>query len=137
MSRMMPSSTREIITPNNDLLNISRRFNIPHSPGIRANGFIFLSGMIAIDPVTGARKHGTIEEEARQILDNISHMLESAGSSRARIVRVLVMLTDMAKWDAFNDIYREYFPHEPPARSAIGVTLNNGMKIEIECTALE
>jgi 2-iminobutanoate/2-iminopropanoate deaminase len=137
MKAIMTSTERQVIAPNNDLLNISRRFNIPHSPGIRANGFIFLSGMIAIDPVTGARKHGTIEEEARQILDNITHMLESVGSSRARIVRVLVMLTDMTKWDAFNDIYREYFPHEPPARSAIGVTLNNGMKIEIECTALE
>src|SRR5437763_9507454 len=125
MKAIMTSIERQVIAPNNDLLNISRRFNIPHSPGIWANGFIFLSGMIAIDPVTGARKHGTIEEEARQILDNITHMLESAGSSRARIVRVLVMLTDMAKWDAFNDIYREYFPHEPPARSAIGVTLNN------------
>jgi 2-iminobutanoate/2-iminopropanoate deaminase len=130
-------SSRGVITPENDRLNISKHFDIPHSPGIRANGFIFLSGMIAIDPVTGQRKHGTIEEEARQILDNVTHMLESAGSSRAKVVRVLVMLTDMGKWGAFNDIYREYFPHEPPARSAIGVALNNGMKIEIECTALE
>jgi 2-iminobutanoate/2-iminopropanoate deaminase len=133
----MTSIRRQVIATKNDLLNISRRLNIPHSPGIRANGFIFLSGMISIDPETGERKHGTIEEEARQILDNITHMLESAGSSRAKVVRVLVMLTDMAKWGAFNDIYREYFPHEPPARSAIGVALNNGMKIEIECTALE
>jgi 2-iminobutanoate/2-iminopropanoate deaminase len=130
-------SSREVITPENDRLNISKHFDIPHSPGIRANGFIFLSGMIAINPVTGQRKHGTVEEEARQILDNVTHMLESAGSSRAKVVRVLVMLTDMEKWGAFNDIYREYFPHEPPARSAIGVALNNGMKIEIECTALE
>jgi 2-iminobutanoate/2-iminopropanoate deaminase len=137
MSRMMSSVIREIITPKNDLLNISRRLNIPHSPGIRANGFIFLSGMIAIDPLTGERKRGTIEEEARQILENITHMLESAGSSRAKVVRVLVMLTDIEKWGAVNEIYREYFPHEPPARSAIGVALNNGMKIEIECTALE
>jgi 2-iminobutanoate/2-iminopropanoate deaminase len=76
-------------------------------------------------------------EETRQILDNIRHILESAGSSREKVVRVLVMLTDIDKWNAVNDIYREYFPHEPPARSAIGVALNNGMKIEIECTALE
>jgi 2-iminobutanoate/2-iminopropanoate deaminase len=133
----MPSASRQVIVPKNDILNISRRFNIPHSPGIRANGFIFLSGMIAIDPVSGERKHGTIEEEARQILGNITHMLESAGSSREKVVRVLVMLTDMEKWNAVNEIYREFFPYEPPARSAIGVTLNNGMKIEIECTALE
>jgi 2-iminobutanoate/2-iminopropanoate deaminase len=133
----MPSASRQVIVPKNDILNISRRFNIPHSPGIRANGFIFLSGMIAIDPVSGERKHGTIEEEARQILENITHMLESAGSSREKVVRVLVMLTDMEKWNAVNEIYREFFPYEPPARSAIGVTLNNGMKIEIECTALE
>ncbi len=131
----MPS--REVIAPKNDLLNISRRFSIPHSPGIRANGFIFLSGMIAIDPVTGERRRGTVEEEARQILNNITHMLESSGSSRSKIVRVLVMLTDMDKWGDFNEVYREYFPHEPPARYAIGVALNNGMKVEIECTALE
>lgn len=110
-------SSREVIAPKNDLLNISRRFGILHSPGICANGFIFLSGMIAIDPVTGVRKHGTVEEEARQILDNITHMLELAGSSRARGVRVLVMLTDMEKWGDFNAVCREYFPHELPARS--------------------
>ncbi len=133
----MPSTGRQVIVPRNDILNISRRFNIPHSPGIRANGFIFLSGMIAIDPVSGERKHGTIEQEAWQILENMTHMLESAGSSREKVVRVLVMLTDIEKWSAVNEIYREFFPHEPPARSAIGVTLNNGMKIEIECTALE
>jgi 2-iminobutanoate/2-iminopropanoate deaminase len=133
----MSHPARQVISPSNDLLNISRRFNIPHSPGIRANGFIFLSGMIAINPICGERKHGTIEEEAKQILDNITHMLESAESSRDKVVRVLVMLTDIDKWSAVNEIYREYFPHEPPARSAIGVTLNNGMRIEIECTALE
>jgi 2-iminobutanoate/2-iminopropanoate deaminase len=133
----MSTPFRHVIAPKNDLLNISRRFNIPHSPGIRANGFIFLSGMIAIDPVTGERKHGTVEEETRQILENITHVLEANGSSLSKVVRVLVMLTDIEKWNAVNNIYREFFPHEPPARSAIGVALNNGMKIEIECTALE
>jgi 2-iminobutanoate/2-iminopropanoate deaminase len=133
----MSMPARSVIQPRNDVLNISKHFNIPHSPGIRANGFIFLSGMISIDPVSGQRKKGTINEEAEQILQNMKHMLESAGSSMEKVVRVLVMITDIEQWAGMNEIYRTYFPSEPPARSAIGVQLNNGMKIEMECTALE
>jgi 2-iminobutanoate/2-iminopropanoate deaminase len=135
--KLMPVPSRSIIRPKNDLLNISKHFNIPHSPGVRANGFIFLSGMISIDPKTGQRKKGTINEEAEQILQNMKHMLESAGSGMEKVVRVLVMITDIEQWAGMNEIYRAYFPNDPPARSAIGVQLNNGMKVEMECTALE
>ena len=75
------SIRREIITPKNDRLNVSRNFNIPHSPGVRAGDFIFLSGMVSVNPETGERSLGTVAHETRQILSNMAHMLESAGSS--------------------------------------------------------
>ena len=67
---------REIIQPKNDNLNVSRNFKLPHSPGIRAGEFIFLSGMVSVDPKTGERSLGTVAHETRQILSNMTHMLE-------------------------------------------------------------
>ena len=130
-------ATRSVIEPDNPKLNVSRNFNIPHSPGIRANGFLFLSGMVAIDPATGERVRGDVQAETRQILDNARHLLESAGSSLEKVVRVHVLLNDPADWAAMNEVYKQYFTHEPPARSAYGVSLTNGIKVEIEITALE
>jgi 2-iminobutanoate/2-iminopropanoate deaminase len=130
-------SDRSVIEPKNTKLNNSRNFNIPHSPGIRANGFIFLSGMVALNPETGERVRGTVQQETRQILDNARHLLESAGSSLEKAVRVHVLLNDPADWAAMNEVYREYFPEAPPARSAYGVSLTNGIKVEIEITAVE
>ena len=83
----MPVS-REIVVPQNDRLNVSRNFNLPHSPGIRAGEFIFLSGMLSTDPVTGERSPGTMAHETRQTLTNMQHMLESAGSSLERVVKI-------------------------------------------------
>ena len=77
---------REIIEPKNERLNVSRNFNLPHSPGIRAGGFIFLSGMLSTDPQSGERSPGTMAQETRQTLTNMRHLLESAGSSLERVV---------------------------------------------------
>jgi 2-iminobutanoate/2-iminopropanoate deaminase len=129
---------RSVIEPKNSKLNVSRNFNIPHSPGIRANGFIFLSGLVSIDPATGQRKFGTIAEQTEQILENAKHLLESAGSSLEKVVRAHVMLNDPKDWAQMNEVYRHYFPKEPPARSAFGVNLViEGLKVEIELTAVE
>ena len=80
---------REIIVPKNDKLNVSRNLNLPHSPGIRAGDFIFLSGMLSTDPQTGERSPGTMAHETRQTLANMRHLLESAGSSLAKVVKVI------------------------------------------------
>lgn len=131
-------SQRSVIEPKNPKLNVSRNFNIPHSPGIRANGFIFLSGLVSIDPATGQRKFGTVEEQTAQILENAKHLLESAGSSLEKVVRAHVMLNDPKDWAAMNEVYRRYFPKDAPARSAFGVNLViEGLKVEIELTATE
>jgi 2-iminobutanoate/2-iminopropanoate deaminase len=128
--------SREIITPRNDKLNVSRSLNLPHSPGIRAGELIFLSGMLSTDPATGERSPGTMAHETRQTLANMRHLLESAGSSLERVVKVNVLLYDLLEFENMNRVYREFFPKDPPARTTCGVQLSAGMKIEIECIAL-
>ena len=129
-------ASREVIVPKNDKLNVSRSFNLPHSPGIRAGDFIFLSGMLSTDPATGERSPGTMAHEARQTLTNMRHLLESAGSSLERVVKINILLYDMLEFDNMNRVYHEFFPKDPPARTTCGVQLSAGMKIEIECIAL-
>src|SRR5580765_3221363 len=87
---------RSPIEPVNPVLNVSRSANLPHVPGIRVGDYLFLSGMGPIDPQTGERNHGPIAEQVRTTLGNMRHMLESAGSSLGRVVRVHVVLADMA-----------------------------------------
>ena len=129
-------ASREVIVPKNDKLNVSRNFNLPHSPGIRAGDFIFLSGMLSTDPETGERSQGTMAHETRQTLANMRHLLESAGSSLERVVKINILLYDMLEFDNMNRVYREFFPKDAPARTTCGVQLSAGMKIEIECIAL-
>ena len=129
-------ASREVIVPKNDKLNVSRHFNLPHSPGIRAGDFIFLSGMLSTDPETGERSPGTMAHETRQTLTNMRHLLESGGSSLERVVKINVLIYDMLEFENMNRVYREFFPKDPPARTTCGVQLSAGMKIEIECIAL-
>ena len=131
----MPAQ-REIIQPKNANLNVSKNFNLPHSPGVRAGDFIFLSGMVSIDSQTGERAMGTVASETRHILSNMSHMLKSAGSSMSKVVKINVLLYDMLEFVNMNRVYREFFPTDPPARTTCGVQLAGGLKVEIECIAL-
>jgi 2-iminobutanoate/2-iminopropanoate deaminase len=128
--------TRSVIQPRNPILNVSRRANLPHVPGIRIGDFIFLSGMGPIDPQTGERIHGPIAEQVRATLSNVKHMLESAGSSLDRVVRVNVVLADMSDMEEMDRVYREFFPVDPPARTAWSMQLRFGNGCEIECVAL-
>jgi 2-iminobutanoate/2-iminopropanoate deaminase len=127
---------RSAIAPNNPVLNVSRSANLPHEPGIRVGDYLFLSGMGPIDPHTGERKHGPIAEQVRTTLSNVKHMLESAGSSLERVVRVHVVLADIADMDEMDRVYREFFPVNPPARTAWSMQLRFGNGCEIECVAL-
>jgi 2-iminobutanoate/2-iminopropanoate deaminase len=133
---MTEKLARSAIQPKNPLLNVSRSANLPHVPGIRVGDYLFLSGMGPIDPRTGGRNHGPIAEQIRTTLNNIKHMLESAGSSLERVVRVHVVLADISHMDEMDRVYREFFPVNPPARTAWSMQLRFGNGCEIECVAL-
>jgi len=127
---------RSAIQPNNPLLNASRNSNLPHVPGIRVGDYIFLSGMVPVDPQTGERSHGPIAEQVRVTLSNMQHMLESAGSSLERVLRVHVVLADISHMEEMDRVYRDFFRVDPPARTAWSMQLRFGNGCEIECVAL-
>jgi 2-iminobutanoate/2-iminopropanoate deaminase len=128
--------TRQVIEPKNEKLNISKNRGLPHSPGIRVGNFLFLSGMVSTDPETGEQKQGTLISEARQVLENISHLLDSSGSSLKSIVKMTVFVYDMLEFQNANDVLRKFFPEKPPALTVCGAQLSFGFKIEIECIAV-
>jgi 2-iminobutanoate/2-iminopropanoate deaminase len=127
---------RQVIEPKNEKLNVSKNRGLPHSPGIRAGNFLFLSGMVSTDPETGEHKQGTLISEASQILENISHLLDSSGSSLKNIVKITVFVYDMLEFQNVNDVLRKFFPERPPALTVCGAQLSFGLKIEIECIAI-
>src|SRR4029077_4736458 len=133
---MSEGLARTAIAPKNPLLNASRGSNLPHVPGIRVGDYIFLSGMVPVDPQTGERSHGPIAEQVRTTLSNMKHMLESAGSSLERVVRVHVVLADISHMAEMDRVFREFFPGDPPARMAWSMQLRFGNGCEIECLAL-
>jgi 2-iminobutanoate/2-iminopropanoate deaminase len=135
---MTPIDTldRSVIEPANPVLNVSRSANLPHVPGIRVGGYLFLSGMGPIDPLTGKRNHGPIGEQVRTTLNNMKHLLESAGSSLERVVRVHVVLAEIADRAEMERVYREFFRTDPPACSVWSMQLRYGNGCEIECVAL-
>jgi 2-iminobutanoate/2-iminopropanoate deaminase len=89
-----------------------------------------------VDPLTGARRHGPIADQVRTTLGNMKHMLESAGSSLERVVRVNVVLADIADMEEMERVYREFFTVDPPARTVWCMQLRFGNGCEIECVAL-
>jgi len=107
----------------------------PYSPAIVANGFVFVAGQAAVNPDTNELELGDIRSETRRTLENIKAILESAGSSLEDVVRVGVFLSDMKNFDAMNEVYREYFPVDPPARTTVGASLPK-IKVEIDCIAV-
>jgi len=127
---------RDIIAPKNPALDVSRNLNLPLSPAIRAGAFVFVSGMVAIDPATGERMHRTVAAETRQILAAVAQVLEAAGSSLAKVVKANVLIYSMLEYNNMNEVYREFFPVDPPARTVCGAKLSGGSKVEIECVAL-
>ena len=110
----------------------------PYSQGIAANGFVFVSGQIPFDPVTGELVTGSIEDQARRVLSNVAAVLEAAGSSMDKVVKATVFLQDMNDFARMNAVYGEYFKAPYPARAAVQVArLPRDVRIEIEVIALE
>jgi len=109
----------------------------PYSQAIRANGFIFTSGQIPIDPATQQIVEGGVAEQTRQVIANIEAILKAAGSVLNLVVRTGVYLKDMNEFAAMNAVYQELFPQPAPARSTVEVArLPKDVRIEIDVIAL-
>jgi 2-iminobutanoate/2-iminopropanoate deaminase len=109
----------------------------PYSVAIRAGKFVFTSGQLGLDPQSGNLVPGGVEAETRQALTNISHVLADAGSGMQAVIKTTVFLKDMADFARMNAVYAEFFPENPPARSAIqAAALPKGGSVEIEAIAL-
>ncbi len=109
----------------------------PYSQAIKAGGFIFTSGQIPLTP-EGELVEGDIHDQTRQILTNLSNVLDAAGSSLHQIVKTTIYLTDMDDFIAVNTVYAEFFGTSYPARSTVAVkTLPKNVQIEIDAIALD
>ncbi len=108
----------------------------PYSQAVRVGDFLFLSGQIAINPETGEVVTGTFESQVRQIFKNIKAVLNAAGADFPNVVKTTVFLKNMDNFVEMNKIYAEFFPTDPPARSAIqAAKLPKDVDIEIEVIA--
>lgn len=109
----------------------------PYSQAIRANGLIFVSGQIPLNPVTQQLIAGGVAEQTRQVLSNLEAILIAAGSGLDKVVRTGVYLKDMNEFAAMNEVYATFFPQPAPARSTVEVArLPKDVRIEIDVIAL-
>ena len=109
----------------------------PYSQGIRANGFVFVSGQIAIDPATQQVVVGDVAAQTEQVIKNLSGILQAAGTSLDQVVRSTVFLKSMNDFAAMNEVYGKFFTSAPPARSTVEVSrLPREVLVEIDVIAL-
>ena len=109
----------------------------PYSQAIKANGFVFLSGQIPIDPKTGQFVDGGIREQTEQVLKNLSAVLQASGSSLDQVVKTTVFLADMQDFASMNEVYGTFFRENPPARATVAAAgLPRNARVEIEAIAL-
>lgn len=107
-----------------------------YSQAVVSNGFVFCSGQVPLDPQTGELVGGSIADQTRRCLENLSAVLRAAGSGLDAVVKVTAFLIDMNDFPEFNEAYAEFFGDEPPARATFAVAaLPKGAEIEIECIA--
>lgn len=109
----------------------------PYSQAIRVDNSIFTAGQVALDPTTGELVEGGIQTQTRRVLQNLTAVLKAAGTSLDNVVKTTVFLADMDDFKAMNEVYAEFFPNEPPARSAVqAARLPLDALIEIEAIAV-
>ena len=109
----------------------------PYSQAVRAGNLLFVAGQGALDPRTGQVRRESIQAETRQVLENIKAILEASGASLAAVAKTTCYLADMNDFQAFNAVYAEYFPQDPPARTTIQAgKLPLDLRVEIEVIAV-
>jgi 2-iminobutanoate/2-iminopropanoate deaminase len=109
----------------------------PYSQAAKADGFVFVSGQIPIDPQTGQFVVGGITEQTEQVMKNLTAVLEAAGSGLELVIKTTVFLADMEEFAAMNEVYGRFFTSDPPARATVeAARLPRDAKVEIEAIAL-
>ena len=109
----------------------------PYSQAMRAGGFLFLSGQIALDPRREQLVGGDIKQQTRRVLENVKALLQAAGSALNRVVKCTVFLADMNDFGAMNEEYGSFFQEEPPARTTVAASrLPRGALVEIDVIAV-
>ncbi len=108
----------------------------PYSQAIRTNGFLYVSGQVALDPKSGELTGADIRQQTERVLENVKGILEAAGSNMNHVVKTTVFLKDMNEFAAMNEVYAKYFNSPPPARSTVQVSrLPKDALVEIEVIA--
>lgn len=105
----------------------------PYSHAVVANGFVFISGQGPVDPETGTMPDA-FSDQVRQTFQNVQTILEAAGSSLEDVVKVNAYVSDLTRFGEFNEVYKEFFQDDPPARTTVGVSLL-GFWVEVDCIA--
>ena len=109
---------------------------VPLSQGIRMGEWIFASGQLGMSPASGRLVEGGIVPETRQVCENLKAVLEAGGSSLDKVAKVTIYLADLGELMAMNQVFSEYFPHDPPARTTFQAAgLVGGARVEIEAIA--
>jgi 2-iminobutanoate/2-iminopropanoate deaminase len=116
----------------------SPKTGLPFSPGILVGNTLYIAGHLGRDPVTAKLVPGGIEAETRQTLINIGEVLKAAGMDFKDVVSVTAYITSFEDFAKFNQVYREFFPNDPPARATVQVAaLNDGARIELQMIAVK
>ena len=105
-----------------------------YSPAVKAGGFVYVSGQVPRDPVTGALIGDDVESQTKQVVANVSRALQAAGASLSDVVSVIVYLSDIDDWGKFNTVYKELMPTPYPTRTALGANLR-GILVEMSAVA--
>ena len=109
----------------------------PYSQAVKSGNFIFASGQIPLDPVSGNMAEADIKKQTERVMENIKGLLESENLTMANIIKTTCFLTDMANFAAFNEVYANYFPENPPARSTVAIkALPKDALVEVEIIAV-
>jgi len=108
----------------------------PYSQAIKSNGALYVSGQIPIDESTGKLVEGSIEDETRQVMKNLGHILEAAALTFESVVKCSIFVKDINNFSRINEVYGEFFKTNPPARETVEVSqLPKGVNVEIACIA--